>query len=98
MESGRSPLQCLGRSLQQPITYRFDCNASELQDSGWRVSPFAVPEIYTEPYTNCGRFRELCRIGEGAFGDVLIGIDQHAGRFVAIKNVRLMNPGRGKSK
>lgn len=53
--------------------------------------------MYSEPYTNHGRFKELGKIGEGAFGEVYVGIDNQAGCFVAIKNVRLMNPSKGKN-
>ena len=54
-------------------------------------------QFYADPYTNNnGRFKELAKIGEGAFGEVYVGIDHQQGSFVAIKNVRLMNPSKGK--
>jgi serine/threonine protein kinase len=53
-------------------------------------------EIFSENYSKdtANRYRSIKKIGEGAFGDVWLGINKANGKKIALKQVRLCN-GRG---
>lgn len=54
--------------------------------------------IFVEPFSinRSERYETLQKIGEGAFGEVRLGLDTHLGSMVAMKFVRL--GGRGGSR
>ncbi len=56
--------------------------------------PFSSPSSSSSSSAAPPRFHQLGKVGEGAFGDVYVGVDTLAGTLVALKDIRLSNVGK----